>query len=87
MVAVLTDGAASHSGSRLYPPAKLADLREREVVTAVGILGLPPERLMLLREPDGHAPHKGVAFDAVVDRVRAVPAGGRLHVRRDDVAL
>jgi LmbE family N-acetylglucosaminyl deacetylase len=69
VVAVLTDGAASHPGSRLYPPAKLADLREREAVKAVGILGLAPERLLLLREPDGHAPHEGAAFDAVVDYV------------------
>jgi len=69
VVAMLTDGAASHPGSRLYPPAKLADLREREVVSAVGILGLRPERLLLLREPDGKAPHDGAAFDAVVDRV------------------
>jgi LmbE family N-acetylglucosaminyl deacetylase len=69
VVALLTDGGASHPGSRLYPPARLADLRERELLDAVGILGLAPDRLMLLREPDGRAPHEGAGFRAVVDRV------------------
>jgi LmbE family N-acetylglucosaminyl deacetylase len=69
VVLILTDGAASHPGSRLFPPDKLAALREQEAARAVGILGLPSGRLQFLREPDGAAPHAGPAFHAVVRRV------------------
>ena len=66
---ILTDGSGSHPGSRLYPPAKLATLREQEVAHAVRVLGLPPERLICLREPDTNAPHVGPRFDAIVRRL------------------
>ncbi|HEX3402883.1 MAG TPA: PIG-L family deacetylase [Acetobacteraceae bacterium] len=69
VVVILTDGSGSHPGSRLYPPAKLATLREQEVAHAVRVLGLPPERLICLREPDTNAPHVGPRFDAIVRRL------------------
>jgi len=69
LVAILTDGSQSHPGSRIYPPAALAALREREARRAIGILGLPPARLILLRQPDGAAPHGGPVFDFLTERL------------------
>jgi LmbE family N-acetylglucosaminyl deacetylase len=73
VVAVLTDGAGSHPGSHDWPPESLREVRSQEVRTAAALLGLPADRLVLLRQPDSHAPHPGDdAFDAVVTRVRGV---------------
>jgi LmbE family N-acetylglucosaminyl deacetylase len=69
LVVIVTDGSGSHPGSRLYPPAKLAALREAEAAEAVRILGLPAERLVFLRAPDTRAPRAGPAFDAIVQRL------------------
>jgi LmbE family N-acetylglucosaminyl deacetylase len=69
LVVILTDGSASHPGSRRYPGAELATLREAEATEAVRILGLPAERLLFLREPDGRAPHAGPGFDLIVHRL------------------
>jgi LmbE family N-acetylglucosaminyl deacetylase len=71
VVVILTDGAASHPGSRRYPPARLAAVREREAARAVQALGLPAERLIFLREPDTRAPHAGPAFYRIVARMVA----------------
>jgi LmbE family N-acetylglucosaminyl deacetylase len=68
VVAILTDGSFSHPESKLYPPPKLAALRAEEAARAVVCLGLPPERLVLLGERDGDAPHSGPGFDRAVDR-------------------
>ena len=73
VVAVLTDGAGSHPGSHDWPPESLREVRSQEVRAAAALLGLPADRLVLLRQPDSHAPHPGDdAFDAVVTRVRGV---------------
>lgn len=69
LVVILTDGRRSHPGLRLYPAPKLIALREAEAKRAVGVLGLPMERLMFLREPDSKAPHSGGRFDAIVRRL------------------
>jgi len=66
MVAILTDGAASHPGSREIPPEQLKLIRAREVHQAVAHLGLPPERLVLCGYPDSDAPCSGRAFDDAV---------------------
>jgi LmbE family N-acetylglucosaminyl deacetylase len=70
VVAILTDGAASHPGSRSHPPAKLARLREAEALRAVGILGLPAENLVFLREPDT----KLAAHGAVIEKLHGLLA-------------
>jgi LmbE family N-acetylglucosaminyl deacetylase len=44
-------------------------LREEEVKKAVRILGLPPDRLFLLHEPDTEAPQAGPKFDDIVQRL------------------
>ena len=71
LVVILTDGSGSHPGSQEYPPARLAALREEEAARAVQALGLPPERLLFLRQVDTMAPHEGPAFDAIVTRLVA----------------
>lgn len=72
VVAILTDGSLSHPNSRRYPPARLATLREQEATEAVGILGLPPDRLIFLRVPDTRAPDCGPLFESIVCRLGQV---------------
>ena len=66
IVVIVTDGTGSHPSSRLYPPGRLRSLREEEASRAVSILGLPLDRLIFLRLPDGAAPVIGPLFDATV---------------------
>jgi LmbE family N-acetylglucosaminyl deacetylase len=75
IVAIMTDGAASHPNSRDYPPARLAELRAREVRNALACLGLPAERLVLLNAPDGDVPHAGVAAVALAARLAVLADG------------
>jgi LmbE family N-acetylglucosaminyl deacetylase len=72
LVAVLTDGGASHPRSKLYPPPRLAALREAEATDAVRLLGLASERLIFLRQEDGGAPRVGPAFATVTQRLTAL---------------
>jgi len=70
VVAILTDGAASHPGSRSHPPRRLAAVRAVEVLAALAILGLPADRLFLLRQPDTR-----LRVDAgVIDRLLGIAA-------------
>ncbi len=69
LVVVLTDGAGSHPNSRAYPPDRLRAVRASEVRTAIGHLGLKPNRLVLLGEPDTAAPHEGPGFEDIVARL------------------
>ncbi len=66
LVVVLTDGAGSHPGSLAYPPERLRAVRAEEVRQAAAALGLAPERVLFLGQPDTAAPTEGPAFDAVV---------------------
>lgn len=72
LVVILTDGAGSHPNSRTYPPERLRATREAEAAEAVAYLGLPPARLVFLRQPDTAAPTAGPRFDSVVDQLRAL---------------
>ena len=54
-VACLTDGAASHPGSRDWPPARLAEQRRQELRDAIVLLGGDPRRdLTFLDHPDAN---------------------------------
>jgi LmbE family N-acetylglucosaminyl deacetylase len=53
----------------------LRTVRAQEVRAAVGHLGLPPERVVFLNQPDTAAPHEGPGFEAVVARLVALAAG------------
>lgn len=68
-VVCVTDGAASHPGSRDYPPARLARLREAEMLAACEELGLAGDRVTFLKLPDAAAPWDGTAFDGAVARI------------------
>lgn len=68
-VMVLTDGSASHPGSRAWPPARLAALRAREAQAAVAALGLARERLIMLSMQDGQAPTSGSRFVSLANRL------------------
>jgi LmbE family N-acetylglucosaminyl deacetylase len=59
VVVILTDGAASHPGSRSHPPARLAAVREAEALAALAILGLPQEHVFFCRAPDGRLAVEG----------------------------
>ncbi len=69
MVTMLTDGAGSHPNSAAYPPDRLRAERAQEARRAVAHLGLPPDRIVFLDQPDTAAPTEGPAFAAVVDRL------------------
>ncbi len=69
-VAILTDGAASHPGSRSYPPERLAALRETEARAALSVLGLPAGKLFFLREPDTKLAGRGAVIDRLCDIAR-----------------
>ena len=69
LVAVLTDGTGSHPGSRKFPPERLRQTREAEMLAAVAELGLAAERVVFLRTQDTQAPQEGRALDAVVHRL------------------
>jgi LmbE family N-acetylglucosaminyl deacetylase len=55
-VVILTDGAASHPGSREYPPDRLRALRAQEARRAVARLGLAPDNLAFFNYPDTALP-------------------------------
>jgi LmbE family N-acetylglucosaminyl deacetylase len=65
VVAILTDGAASHPGSKHYPPERLRRLRREEAQQAVASLGLAPENLVFFDYPDTALP----SSPAVSERV------------------
>jgi len=71
-VVIVTDGAASHPGSRRWPAAELRRLREAEAREATRRLGLAEERLHFLGLPDSAAPHNGPEFDAAVGAIAAI---------------
>ena len=73
-VACLTDGAASHPGSRSHPPDRLAALRRAEMLEAVARLGGTAADVTFLGHPDAGL-HRvtGLAAEigALVDRLGA----------------
>lgn len=69
VVVFLTDGAMSHPTSKAFPRQRLIRIREQEAHKAATILGLAPERLVFLREPDTKAPRGGNAMGRVVDAI------------------
>ena len=67
-VVILTDGAASHPGSREYPPDRLRALRAQEARRAVAALGLAPDNLAFFSYPDAALP-SGPEVSARVARI------------------
>ncbi|MGB6228986.1 MAG: PIG-L family deacetylase [Litorimonas sp.] len=52
-VVIVSDGAASHPGSRSYPARKLAETRRQESRAALAHVGVAPDRIEFLDLPDG----------------------------------
>lgn len=74
-VVAVSDGAASHPGSRQYPPPRLKELRAAELQAAVTALGLPESALRRLDLPDGQVPRAGTSgFGAALERLQAACA-------------
>lgn len=94
-VIYVTDGAASHGGSRTYPPRRLRDVREREARRGLHALGVATSPLFL-RWPDGTVPNAAdpcagpllAALDAAIpDGEVAVAAPWRRDPHRDHRAV
>lgn len=56
LVICMTDGSASHTGSRRYPPDRLAAIRRKELTRAVEILGGGAQDILWLGLPDAGMP-------------------------------
>jgi LmbE family N-acetylglucosaminyl deacetylase len=74
-IVFVTDGSASHPGSRKFPPHALIGLREREAQAAASILGVGSANLHFMRIRDSAAPHDGAGFAAAVERLLDIVAG------------
>lgn len=70
-VAILTDGAASHPGSRLWPRTRLVAARRREARRALGRLGVAAAAVRFLDLPDGGLPQVQRRCDRAVRRTIA----------------
>lgn len=57
-ILLLTDGTLSHPNSKDYPPEKLRDLREKEIMEAGKILNVSPQNMIFCRYKDRHLPNQ-----------------------------
>lgn len=73
-VVFVTDGSASHPGSRQFNAAARAQVRQQEALEACAILGVGAERVTFLGLPDGDPPHGGKTFDVAVEWIGAIAA-------------
>lgn len=71
-VIILSDGAASHPGSTMYPAPVLTALRTQETLDAVRRLGLAAQHVTFLNLPDGRLPHGASGARAVARNVIAI---------------
>ena len=68
LVVVLTDGAASHTGSASHSTEQMAALRADELARATAMLGLGPYEVASLSLPDGRLEEEDAG--EVADRIR-----------------
>ncbi|MGP3698492.1 PIG-L deacetylase family protein [Rhodobacter sp. NSM] len=71
-VVCMTDGAASHPNSRLWPRDRLAALRASELDLSIRELGGAPDIVTRLNLPDAAMPGPGPAREAALQQVEAV---------------
>jgi LmbE family N-acetylglucosaminyl deacetylase len=77
-VVLVSDGAASHPGSRSHPPAVLSALRLREMGAALAELGCDAQPFTALHLPDGAVPTRGGAgYLAAFERLARLTRGFR----------
>ncbi len=78
-VICLTDGSASHPASRVWPPARLAKERRKELVSALQILGGTAEDLTWLGLPDSRL-HEIAAMEVLAALTKAIESQKARHV-------
>lgn len=93
---VVSDGAASHPGSRVWPPARLVAERRREVRRAMAALPIGPRAIRFLDLPDGMLGHDEARLTRALGRALACrrrpdlvvgPVAGDAHPDHRAVAL
>ncbi|KXV35330.1 LmbE family protein [Gluconobacter thailandicus] len=67
IVVIVSDGSASHPGSRVWPPDRLARQRQEESIHAASLLGLSSDRLIFMGLQDTKIPTEGAGFNSTVD--------------------
>ena len=68
-VVVMTDGARSHLNSKKYDARARRDMREREVLDAVDILGSWNVDVVFMRQPDGFLQDEGPEATQLVEKL------------------
>jgi LmbE family N-acetylglucosaminyl deacetylase len=67
-VAIVSDGSKSHPNSQKYPAPVLQELREKESLAALNILGVDSKEITFFRLPDGNVPSLGeTEFDRAIE--------------------
>jgi LmbE family N-acetylglucosaminyl deacetylase len=70
-VVIVTDGSGSHPNSSAYTPGRLAELRRREAIAALAILGVAEGRVSWCSLRDRFVPTEGSAgFEAALAQAR-----------------
>jgi LmbE family N-acetylglucosaminyl deacetylase len=85
-VICMTDGSASHPGSRDWPPARLAAERRRELILAIARLGGAETDVTWLGRPDGWlgAQDAGPMVATIADTCRSLGARRLFAPARED---
>lgn len=73
-VVFVTDGSASHPAHPSVTPSEIAARRRAEALSATGILGVDPERVFFLDEPDGTLADLAGRSEEVVRRISGILA-------------
>jgi LmbE family N-acetylglucosaminyl deacetylase len=77
-VLLVSDGSMSHPNSKKYPAPKLMQLREKELLAAVEILGVPADNAHFTRLKDSLVPHQNHAgFNEAVQAIAEIITGIR----------
>jgi LmbE family N-acetylglucosaminyl deacetylase len=75
-VGIISDGTKSHPNSRKYPPSALRDLREKESLAALDILGVDAQDITFFRFPDGNVPNIGEGeFERAINLIQSYLTG------------
>ncbi|MFG6560525.1 PIG-L deacetylase family protein [Sulfitobacter sp. 1A15299] len=78
-VICLTDGSASHPGSRAWPPARLAETRRAELAAALDFLGGGAADLTWLSHPDSRL-HEVPADTLLTELTEVIDAQAARHI-------
>jgi LmbE family N-acetylglucosaminyl deacetylase len=71
-VVMVSDGGASHPGSRKFPRERVVAVRRSETLAALRDLGVAENAVSFLELPDGNVPSDGLRFEEAVARAAGV---------------